>query len=131
MYDFLNDEFPDGQRIPYKLIRYQFLRCYYIYCSSKFSVSKRIFGEWVGNEHESAFAYDNLELSFELPIENLMLEVISTIMAGGRQSAQFEQHTQKRIVKILDGRKIGDLLGTLDGDELAEFRADLALLRLM
>ncbi|NHZ90030.1 hypothetical protein F2P45_13545 [Massilia sp. CCM 8733] len=129
-YDFFNDAFPDDERVPYKLLRWRFLNRYYIYCHSKFNVVRQTCREWVPNEHESAFAQDDLDTAFELPIEKLMFEVLSMIMAGGRQSEQFNMHAEQRIREILHGRDVNDLLECLSGDELLEFRHDLALLNI-
>lgn len=127
MIDFLHDEFPDDQRVPYQLIRWRFFSRCYSYCGFKFNVARQIMKPWAPNEHESAYAEDELELAFDLPIENLMFQVFAAIMAGGLQSEQYRRHTEQRIRAILDGRQVNQLLECLDGEELLAFREDLAL----
>ncbi len=60
------------ERVTYGEIRAWFLGSYYNYCRVKLNHQS----PWVEGESEVGYAYSELENSFDLPIEKLMLEVL-------------------------------------------------------
>ena len=134
MYDFINNgDFPDGERVPYRLIRWWVLDCYYSYCRHKLH-SKNLekeSGYWSTNESEIGYAHEQCENIFRLPIEELMLEVLTLILRAGRGPKQAEPYHRAKIAMILERNDLSEMLKNLPIDELREFEHDLKLLNLL
>ena len=134
MYDFINNgDFPDDERVPYRLIRWWLLDCYYTYCRSKLrerSMGKGG-GRWLPYEHELGYAYEQFELSFELPIERLMLEILTLVLNGGRGPEALEPFHRAKIAAILDTNDLTEMLNELPDAERREFEHDIRLLSIL
>jgi hypothetical protein len=133
MYDFLNDgDFPDDERVPYKLILWELFDCYYTYCRSHMHSHKLgKGGGWSPNEHEIGYAYEQCESIYKRPVERLMFEVLTLVLNAGRGPATVEPYHRAKIAAILAEHDLGALLKTLHGKELQEFTRDLDLLGLL
>ncbi|MFC5476373.1 hypothetical protein [Paraherbaspirillum soli] len=127
MYDFFKDVFPDGERIPYKLMRWWFLDCYYTYCRSKIHHHS----EWSKNEHEIAYAYEQQEFAYFNPTEQIMLEVLFLIFNAGRGPETVDPYHRGKIAKILEAHDLNEMLVALPEDERLEFKSDLQLLKIL
>ena len=109
-------------RKKYDDIRSSFLFFGYAYCKHKF-MNGRIY-PWVKTETEWGGALEDLELSYELTIQNLMLYVVATILFAGR-NAETHNYFLGKIREILQSNKIDDLISILDADEKEDFLNDL------
>jgi hypothetical protein len=129
-YDFFNDEFPDNERVPYRLIRWWFLGGVYRYCQHAYRENYGWHRHWAD---EYSGAYEQYKDAFDRPIEKLMLEVLLLILVTGRnaQYEKFESYHRAKIAGILEENNLGEMLKTLSGEELSEFEHDLKLLKLM
>ncbi len=129
-YDFFNDEFPDDARIPYKLIRWWFLGGAYRSCQHAFQDNYGWKKPWAD---EYVASYEQYESAFNLPIENLMLEVLVLIMVAGRNSRyeKFEPYHRSKIAALLKNHDLNKMLIDLPQEERSEFEYDLKLLHLM
>lgn len=135
MQDFIfNDDCPDDQRAPYRLILWRLLDNYHILCRSKirtfyFSKQKGI-PNWHIGEHEIGWAYNEVEYSFERPIEQLMLQVAAMILNGGRsfESKVFIDFYKEKIKEILDFNDLKTMVDALPKEEKELFMEDLRLL---
>lgn len=114
------------ERITYREIRAWFLGCYYNYCRAKVKNNS----PWVEGESEAGYAYSELEKSFDMPVENLMLEVLSLILGAGRSSDQSQKYHRGIISELLSENNLSDMLKELPEEEAEEFKADLKLLKL-
>jgi hypothetical protein len=130
MNDCIDDHLSDG-RLPYKAMRSWLLDCYYTYCRSKIKAKIRWGKGWLPNEHEIHWAYEQYELSFHTPIEQLMLEVLTLILNGGRDPDTVELYHRAKIAAILEKHDLDEMLKTLEGEELSEFEDDMKLLKLV
>lgn len=128
MYDFFKDDLPDDERVPYKLMRWWLLDCYYIYCRGRIKGSKRWNMPWVEDEHELAYAYEEYEFAYSRPIEKLMLEVLTLVLDAGRGPKLFELAHRAKIAEVLKNNVLSEMLAQLPNDERREFEYDLALL---
>lgn len=128
MYDFFKDNFPDDERVPYKLMRWWLLDCYYIYCRGRIKESKRWNLPWQQNEHELGYAYEQCEFAYSRPIEVLMLEVLALLLDAGRGSKLFEIEHRAKIAEVLKNNVLSEMLSQLPKEERSEFEYDLALL---
>jgi hypothetical protein len=81
-------------------------------------------------EQVCAWAYGEFEGSYDLPIENLMLEVASFVLAGGWYSGQAGYHKEE-IARILSAMNLNDQLKELPQEEAEEFASDLRVLNLI
>ncbi|MDW3716533.1 MULTISPECIES: Imm2 family immunity protein [unclassified Pseudomonas] len=113
-------------RVSYGEIRAMFLSCYYNYCKLKLKSSSA----WVEGESEAGYAYGELENAFDMPVENLMLEVLALVMQAGRASLQTQKYHKDAICSLLSDRSISDVLEGLPAEEVDEFKADLVVLGL-
>ncbi|WP_342308089.1 Imm2 family immunity protein [Pseudomonas fluorescens] len=113
-------------RVTYGEIRAWFLGSYYSYCKVKLSHQS----SWAEGESEVGYAYGELESSFELPIEKLMLEVIVLILSAGRAPRIVQKYHLDTISKLLEEIELSSILEDLPFDEVAEFKDDLGLLGL-
>lgn len=128
MYDFFKDDLPDDERVPYKLMRWWLLDCYYIYCRGRIPGIKRWQYPWAEGERELDYAYEQFEYAFSRPIENLMLEVLTLVLDAGRGSKLFEIERRAKISQILKENSLSEMLCELPNDERRQFEGDLALL---
>jgi hypothetical protein len=131
MYDFMNDEMPSGERIPYKVMRWWFLDCYYSFCKIKIINKNESGEEWSTSEHESGYAYEQQENSYQLPIEKLMLEVLVLVLDGGRGSQEFYSYHKNKISDLLQSHDLTAMRESICGEERREFESDLRLLQLI
>jgi len=129
MYDFMRDQIPDGVRVPYKVIRWWLLSCYYSYCRSKINGMNRRNDTWGDGERELGYAYEQFEVAYQMPLEIFMLEVLTLILDAGVGSPVFYEYHCSRMKKILRGSNIPQLIAGLPEDERREFISDLALLK--
>ncbi|NHZ90031.1 hypothetical protein F2P45_13550 [Massilia sp. CCM 8733] len=128
MYDFANDKWPDGERIPYKLIRWRFLEQFYRYARMPENFNCQWEDGWERYEKQSQFAYQMIEPALTRPLEKLMIEVVVLLLAAGRQSAAFDQRHRKNIAVLLDDPGLAELVRMLGDDERSEFTNDLAMM---
>ncbi|MCY1549249.1 Immunity protein Imm2 [compost metagenome] len=113
-------------RVTYGEIRAWFLGSYYNYCRVKLSHQS----PWGEGEIEAGYAYSELENSFDMPIEKLMLEVIALVLSAGRSSKEVEKYHLDIISGLLREVDIYSVLEGLPSDEAAELRGDLKVLGL-
>ncbi|PVZ15420.1 MULTISPECIES: Imm2 family immunity protein [unclassified Pseudomonas] len=111
-------------RVTYGEIRAWFLGRYYSYCKVKLSHQS----SWAEGESEVGYAYGELENSFELPVERLMLEVTALILSAGRSPEKVKEYHLHAISKLLDDIELSYILEGLPSDEVAELKDDLKLL---
>ncbi|MCP1575790.1 hypothetical protein [Herbaspirillum rubrisubalbicans] len=129
MFDFMTDEIPDEDRVPYKVIRLWLLSLYHTYCRSKIlSIERRGF-TWGENEDELAYAYEEMEGALRRPIENLMLEILALILMAGCGSTLFYKYHCAEIKRILSENDFSELNSLLPEGEKEEFAFDLILLK--
>ncbi|ATE78467.1 Imm2 family immunity protein [Pseudomonas frederiksbergensis] len=114
------------ERVTYGEIRAWFLGSYYSYCRAKLSHQS----SWVEGESEVGYAYSELENSFDLPIEKLMLEVLTLILSAGRSSEKIQKYHVDAISGLLKDIEHSSILEELPSDELAELIDDLRVLGL-
>ncbi|AJD63977.1 TPA: Imm2 family immunity protein [Pseudomonas aeruginosa] len=114
------------ERVTYGEIRAWFLGSYYNYCRVKLNHQS----PWVEGESEVGYAYSELENSFDLPIEKLMLEVLALILSAGRSSDKVKRYHLDVIHGLLKEIKLSSVLDDLPSDEAAELRDDLRVLGL-
>ena len=114
------------ERVTYGEIRAWFLSTYYSYCRVKLSHKS----PWGEDESEAGYAYGELENSFDMPIEKLMLEVLTLILSAGRSSKTVEKYHLDIISALFKEIDISSALESLPPDEAAELRADLEVLDL-
>ena len=114
------------ERVTYGEIRAWFLGSYYSYCRIKLSHQS----PWSEGESEAGYAYGELENSFEMPIEKLMLEVLTLVLSAGRFSDEVKKYHLDIIYGLLREIDISSVLEGLPPDEAVELRADLDALGL-
>jgi len=113
-------------RVTYGEIRACFFSCYYNYCRAKISH----LSPWAEGESEVGYAYNELENSFDLPVEKLMLEVLVLILSAGRSSEKVRKYHLDAIRELLKDNKLSSVLNNLPWDEAVELRKDLTVLDL-
>lgn len=113
-------------RVRYGEMRSWLLSCYYSYCRTKLFYGK----DWAENEHELGYAYDQYCDAFNLTIEEVMLEVLVLVLAAGRLPKS-ETYHRERIVVLLNGRDLDEMVCELGTEEKEEFLHDLKLLKLI
>ncbi|NTX93380.1 MULTISPECIES: Imm2 family immunity protein [unclassified Pseudomonas] len=114
------------ERVTYGEIRAWFLGSYYSYCRGKLSDKS----PWIEGESEVGYAYMELENSFDMPIEKLMLEVLALVLSAGRSSEEVERYHLNAISGLLAEIDISSVFESLPSEEAAELRADLKVLGL-
>ena len=80
---------------------------------------------------EIGYAYDQAEGSYDFPIENLMLEVLSLIMIAGRGPEITERYHREMIEKILVEHPLEQLLEEITEEEKSDLLYDMSLLGLI
>ncbi|MBB4868253.1 hypothetical protein HNP46_007173 [Pseudomonas nitritireducens] len=113
-------------RVTYGEIRAWFLGSYYSYCRGKLSDKS----PWTEGESEVGYAYMELENSFDMPVEKLMLEVLTLVLSAGRSSKAVEKYHLDIISELLKEIDISSALAGLPSEEAAELRTDLKVLGL-
>lgn len=132
MYQFVKSpDLPDSERSPYWLIRQGLFDCYYTYCRGKIKGIKKWGKEWLPNEHEIHWAYEQFELSYQYPVEKLMLEVLTLILNAGRGPSSIDVYHRTKIIEILMHKNLHEVLQVLPAEERSEFEFDLKLLDLI
>jgi len=111
-------------RVTYSEIRSWFLDSYYNYCRAKLSHKS----PWVDGESEAGHAYSELENAFELPVEKLMLEVLTLIFSAGRSPIPVVNYHGDVIRELLKDYGLLAALDDLPSDEAEAFRGDLKIL---
>lgn len=71
-----------------------------------------------------AWTYNELDNSFDLPIENLMLELVLLVLAFGSNEAMRDYH-RDLARKILLGIDLGHQLARLSPDDASDLEGDL------
>ncbi|MEI7343083.1 hypothetical protein WCT87_16590 [Pectobacterium brasiliense] len=119
------------ERIDYKEIKESFLIKYYDCCRNMIFVKNK--GKEIENIYfqEIGYAYDQAEGSYYLPIENLMLEVLSLIMIAGRGPEITERYHREMIEKILVEHPLEPLLEEITEEEKSDLLYDMSLLGLV
>ncbi|MBJ7310541.1 hypothetical protein ACFOLJ_26430 [Rugamonas sp. CCM 8940] len=114
------------ERVTYSEIRAWLLECYYGYCQMKLFHGHK----WDEGEHELGYAYEQYCDAFLMPIENLMLEVLSLVLASKRLP-KFEQCRREKIAMLMPGIELDEFMLSLPADEAGEFLCDLKILKLV
>ncbi|WP_134677849.1 Imm2 family immunity protein [Ectopseudomonas khazarica] len=113
-------------RVTYGEIRAWFLGSYYNYCRAKLSHQS----PWAEGESEVGYAYSELENSFDLPVEKLMLEILALILSADRSSEKVKKYHLDMIRGLLKEIELSSVLNDLPSDEAAELKKDLRVLGL-
>ncbi|MCE9733159.1 hypothetical protein [Pectobacterium sp. IFB5596] len=119
------------EHIYYKEIKESFLIKYYDCCRNMIFVKNK--GKEIENIYfqEIGYAYYQAEGSYYLPIENLMLEVLSLIMIAGRGPEITERYHREMIEKILVEHPLEQLLEEITEEEKSYLLYDMSLLGLI
>ena len=114
------------ERVNYAEIRAWFLGSYYSYCRLKL----RHRSAWGDGESEVGFAYSELESSFDLPVEKLMLEVSALILSAGRFSESVKKYHMDAALELVEQIDLSSMLKELPPEEAADLVEDLRLLEI-
>ena len=112
------------KRENYQTIKDGFFDSAYRSCKRKFNNGK--VKRWLDNESEWGYAYEAWEISYELPIEILMLTVIEIIVLSGR-SLFAHDFLLKKLKDILLNNNLEEMLNELEAEEKDDFVSDLKL----
>lgn len=112
------------KRINYETLKKWFFEDAYQWCQEKFENGK--IGKWHQSFTEWGGALDSFEGHFDLPIENLMLNVIYIIVNAGRHEVSHDI-VLSEIDDILSKNSLNDLISGLEEEEKQEFLYDLNL----
>lgn len=118
-------------RIGYQEIKMSLLELYYIYCQQKIGSNSRDMDTWLKDESEIGYAYGEFCESYDLPIENIMLDVLSLILRAGRGPEKAEQYHYNRIAEILSKHNLDELMTDIDEEERKDLLYDMKLLKLI
>lgn len=119
------------ERIDYKEIKSSFLDGCYTYCQHKINNINLHGSIWTNNESEQAYAYELFDNAYDLPIENLMLEVVTLVLMAGRGPEQAENYHRDRIAGILSENKLDELIADISEEERKDLIYDMSLLKLI
>jgi hypothetical protein len=139
MSDFVYEEtfapnWPDDQRVPYALIMLRLSDLCKNYCRGKirapFIEGYKGRKGWFPGEDPLAWAYEQNECAYSFPIEELMLEVATLILDGGRsfENEQWMNYYRAKIKAILQKNDLQAMLAELPQPERDYFESDLKLL---
>lgn len=128
-YDFENDNWPDDARVPYHLILWWFFKSVYGCCCTSVHYNNRWHNLPLEPLSEYTTAHAQSE-GFSLPIEQLMLEVITLMVYAGRASEKNESAHRQAIAEILRKHDLETMLAELPADERREFVEDMRTLQL-
>ncbi|PAA98150.1 hypothetical protein [Serratia fonticola] len=120
-----------GERVDYQEIKISLLELYYIYCQRKFRSTNSDKDMWLKDESEIGYAYGEFCDSYNLPIENIMLEVLALILRAGRGPEKAERHHCNRIAEILSNHSLDELIKDIDEEERNDLLYDMKLLKLI
>lgn len=120
----------DG-RFDYQQIKASLLELYYVYCQQKVHYASRNGEVWHKDESEIGFAYGEFCDSYDLPIENIMLEVSALILRAGRGLKQAEEYHYNKIAEILASHSLEALLNDIGEEERSGLLYDMKLLKLI
>jgi len=82
---------------------------------------------WVDNELEVGYALDEMEGSFEHPIEDLMFYTMGLILFAGRESEFTRNIFSEKIKKIISEHGLGALLKTVSDADSLQIKSDLEI----
>ncbi|ARB82704.1 MULTISPECIES: hypothetical protein [Yersinia] len=119
------------ERIDYQEIKSSFLESCYRCCRHKLKDINRGGLGWTEGEHEIGYAYYQFENAYELPIEKLMLEVVTLILWAGRCPEQSEILHRNEIKKILSAHPLDELIKDIAEEECSDLLYDMKLLKLV
>ena len=119
------------ERFDYEEIRTSLLDLYYVCCRRKLHHAPRHGGEWHKDESEIGFAYGEFCDSYDLPIENIMLEVLALILRAGRGPEQAQKYHYNKIVEILSSHSLEELFKDIGEEERNDLLYDMKLLKLI
>ncbi|MGP9434756.1 hypothetical protein ACT3RR_04915 [Ewingella sp. AOP8-B2-18] len=119
------------ERIDYQEIKLSFLESCYSCCRHKLKDINRGGLGWGKGEHEIGYAYYQFETAYELPVEKLMLEVVTLILWAGRCPEQSEMLHRKEIKQILSTHSLDELTKNLSEEEREDIFFDMKLLKLI
>lgn len=119
------------ERFDYEEIKISLLELYYVYCRRKVHYASRNGEVWHKDESEIGFAYGEFCDSYDLPIENIMLEVVALILIAGRGPEQAQKYHYNKIAEILSSHSLEALLKDIDEDERNKLLRDMKLLKLI
>jgi hypothetical protein len=111
-------------RVSYNEIQEWYFGAAYSYCRHKIARKS----PWTGDETEYGFAYAQLDNSFDLAIEKLMLEVIYLISTAGRVTQEVQSAHREIMEALLSSNTGEELFSNLSSDEVSEIRSHLNLL---
>lgn len=114
-------------RVTYAEIRAWFLGSYCSYCRVKL----RHRSAWVEGESEVGFAYSELENSFDLPVEKLMLEILALVLSAGRSSESVKQYHMDAALMLIEQIDLSSMLKELPPEEAVDLVEDLRLLDIL
>ncbi|WNJ81256.1 hypothetical protein RJE46_08525 [Cedecea neteri] len=120
-----------SERASFQEIKTSLLELYYVYCQQKFDFTGGGASIWLKDESEIGYAYGEFCDSYDLPIEKIMLEVLSLILRAGRGPDKAEQHHYSRIAEILSEHSLDDLMADIDEEERKDLLYDMKLLKLI
>jgi hypothetical protein len=119
------------ERIDYQEIKSSFLESCYNCCRHKLKDINRGGSGWAEGEHEIGYAYYQFENAYELPIEKLMLEVVTLILWAGRCPERSERLHRIEINGILSKNDINEMVAHLEEEERKDLLYDMKLLKLI
>lgn len=120
-----------SERASFQEIKTSLLELYYVYCQQKFDSTDSDVSIWLKDESEIGYVYGEFCDSYDLPIEKIMLEVLSLILRAGRGPEKAEQYHYKRIAEILSEHSLDDLMADIDEEERKDLLYDMKLLNLI
>lgn len=115
-------------RISYEEMGHLIFSSCQAYCRHKIHSKKG----WLPSdeEHEISYAYEQLDSIFQLPIEQLMLEVLVLILDAGRGSSKFLSFHKEMALKLLSTPTIDSQIDGLPAEERELLLNDMKILDL-
>lgn len=106
-------------RIKYDELKKWLLDCCFDYCRAKLFHGRG----WAEGEYEYAFAYSEFKGAFSSVIENIMLEVLTLIISGGRGiGVEYHRDVLKSLIESCD---FSQEIEALTEEEWHDFKQDL------
>lgn len=112
------------ERENYLTIKTWFLECVFDTCRNHWGDETWPYGSVI------SFTYEEFSVSYDSPIEILMLNVIAFIMSGGWDSGQANYYN-KQIDDLLSINDLGEMLANIPKEEADEFLQDMRILKLI
>lgn len=122
----MNDE-----RIDYYEIRLSFLGCCYEGCRQKLKNITMGTSGVPKYEDGIGYAHYQFENSYELPIEQLMLDVVTLVLIAARGPEHVERFHRKEIKQILSTHPLYELIKELGEEEREDLLHDMKILQLI